>query len=243
LKEDSLHVSIQTTDMPFSFRVPLNKHDTVSYLARVAELGEMNEQHKDPASNVRIDQRQLKNSFELIYGIPVEYTPLANYSKPGKIYSYLQTIDFVKGNFVHALFGAGMGNFSSKLALKMTCLKLQGNYPTKYLYASPSFMEGHMYATLYFLSQNIALHSILNLPYSIYNQLLGEYGILGILAFGIWYLGYFLRHVKKASYGLYVMLAALIFFNVEYWFEMGSLTIIFELFLLMDLKAPDKTNE
>ena len=69
-----------------------------------------------------------------------------------------------------------------------------------------------------------------------YNQILGEYGLTGALLFAVFYLGYFLKHLRRLSYGRFMLIALMGFFLMDYWFESFSLVVIFELFLLLNMK-------
>jgi hypothetical protein len=201
-----------------------------------------NDSERKSTSNVALMQPLIRESFKRIYGIEVYNSPLAHFSKPGKAYSYLQTIDYLRQGGTSLLFGAGTGNFSSKLALKMTGLGLQGKYPAKRIYAARPFLEYHLYTVFYYLAQGVALHSVINFPNSVYNQLFGEYGIVGALLFLVLYVGYFFKTRNKKGFGIYMLLIALIFFNIDYWFEMATFTVIFELLMLMDIFVYDKAS-
>jgi hypothetical protein len=224
-----------------AYKLPISNNGT-GYVEQLKALKYLSDKYNRPNSTVVLDQEQLKRSFFFLYGVPVNQTPLTIYSKPGKVYSMKQTGYFLISDIKNFLFGAGIGNFSSKLAIRMTGLRLQGQYPEKYVYASPYFVEYHLYEFFYYLCQNVALHSILNLPYSVYNQIAGEYGLIGVAAFIIFYLGYFWKNRNKSGYGKYLLIILLLFFGVDYWFEMASFTVIFELLMLMDILI-DKDND
>ncbi|SDD24897.1 hypothetical protein SAMN05216464_101203 [Mucilaginibacter pineti] len=155
---------------------------------------------------------------------------------PGKAAGFLQTINFFHGNPARILAGAGMGNFSSKLAFRATGLGFAGGYPHKFIYIDHDFMVNHLNLYLNFFSRRSGFHSLTNSPFSVYDQLLGEYGLIGLLVFAIYYLGFFARHYKKLTYGLPVLLLMLSAFFVEYWFEQLSVLILFELLLLLNIK-------
>jgi hypothetical protein len=169
------------------------------------------------------------------YHTPVTAAPLAYWGKPGKLYAFRQTAAFAKTSAVHALLGAGMGNFSSKLATKATGLGIEGHFPDSKIYVSKNYMQAHLFTTLYYFAQPAEAHSMMNMPNSVYNQLAGEYGITGLLLFAFLYLGFFIRHRRSIKATRYMLLAVLLFFGYEYWFEMISLTVIFELLSLTDI--------
>jgi len=218
-----------------TYKMPLAFTADNGYINELRNLKLINDKYKKDSSILSLEQDQLKKSFLRLYGVPVEYSPLSFYAKPGKLYSFMQTLAFLRSNYRDLFFGAGMGNFSSKLAIRMTGLGIQGKYPSKYVYVSSPFIQYHLYTTLYYLCQNIGLHSVLNMPNSVYNQIAGEYGLIGLAAFVILYIGFFWQSRNKNGYGKYLLLVALIFFNMDYWFEMASLTVIFELLMLADI--------
>jgi hypothetical protein len=157
-------------------------------------------------------------------------------SKPGKLISFVQTYFFLKMNVRHLLFGSGVGNFSSKLAFRVSGSGALGTYPKRYQYISPEFRYNHLKTYQFYANMDASRHSVVNFPYSVYNQISGEYGLLGILLFCFGYLWYFISRFRRLSYGRYMLCALMAFFLMEYWFELFSLVIMFELFLLLNIK-------
>jgi hypothetical protein len=155
---------------------------------------------------------------------------------PGKIIAFKQSLQFLNAHPFKMLIGTGIGNFSSKLAFRITGLKLAGGYPSKFIYISPYFLKYHFNLFLYFFSKNIQYHSLINNPASVYDQLLCEYGIIGLAAFFILYIGYFFSYRKQLSYGFPLLLLLVGAFTVDYWYEQLSIVILFELMLLLDIK-------
>ena len=135
-----------------------------------------------------------------------------------------------------------MGNFSSKLAFKATGLDFSGGFPVKYIYISHDFLLNHLDVYLNFFSKRRELHSLTNSPFSVYDQLLAEYGLLGVIAFLIFYLGYFIKHIRNLTYGIPILVLMLAVFLTDYWFEQLSVVVFFELLLLLNIKetAPSK---
>jgi hypothetical protein len=157
-------------------------------------------------------------------------------SKPGKLISFLQTYVFLQSKISHLIFGAGIGNFSSKLAFRASGVHILGSYPSKYTYASTDFKNNHLRSFEHYIHGPPSQHTVLNFPFSVYNQILGEYGLTGALLFAVFYLGYFLKHLRRLSYGRFMLIALMGFFLMDYWFESFSLVVIFELFLLLNMK-------
>jgi hypothetical protein len=155
---------------------------------------------------------------------------------PGKVAELLQTVLFFQSHPPKLIFGDGIGNFSSKLAFKATGLGFEGGYPAKYIYISRDFLSNHLDIYLNFFSRKSGLHSLTNSPFSVYDQLIAEYGLLGIAAFSIFYLWFFAKHFKKLTYGIPILIMMMAFFFIDYWFEQLSVIVFFELLLLLNIK-------
>jgi len=155
---------------------------------------------------------------------------------PGKVIGFKQTVNFLKTHPAKILAGSGMGNFSSKLAFKATGLNFSGGFPAKYIYINRDFLVNHLDVYLNFFSKRRELHSLTNSPFSIYDQILGEYGLLGVAVFVIFYLGYFARHFKNLTYGIPILVLMMAVFFTDYWFEQLSVVVFFELLLLLNIK-------
>ena len=177
----------------------------------------------------------------LFIGVHKDNLPLsgkANYipGLPGKAIAFLQTLQFFRQHPVKAVAGDGMGNFSSKLAFKATALGFEGGYPTRYIYISREFLLNNLDVYLNFFSKRSELHSLTNSPFSVYNQLLAEYGLIGLAAFIFFYLGYFFKYYKRLTYGIPLLALMLAVFLTDYWFEQLSVLVFFELLLLLNIK-------
>jgi hypothetical protein len=155
---------------------------------------------------------------------------------PGKVIALQQTFNYLNLHPQRILTGTGIANFSSKLAFRATALKIAGGYPEKYAYFNNSFIANHFDLYLYYFSRLDKLHSLTNTPNSTYDQLLSEYGLLGLAFFFIFYIGYFTKHIKKLDYGIPLLLLMLGAFFIDYWFEQLSIVVIFELLLLLNIK-------
>ncbi|OOQ57280.1 hypothetical protein [Mucilaginibacter pedocola] len=155
---------------------------------------------------------------------------------PGKAISMVQTIKFMATHPGKILLGDGMGNFSSKLAFRATGLGIAGGYPQKYTYINPDFLHNHLDVYLDFFSKQTGLHSLTNSPFSVYGQLLSEYGLMGVGIFVVYYLWFFARHYRKLSYGLPLLMLVMAVLFVDYWFEQLSIMIFFELLMFLNIK-------
>lgn len=160
--------------------------------------------------------------------------------KPGKWLALQQTIRYLSAHPLYWLTGSGMGNFSSKLAFRATALQVAGGYPRRWAYIHPDFRVNHLDLYLYYFTRADGLHSVTNSPNSVYDQLLAEYGIAGLAAFFFLYIGYFLRHYKKMTYGIPVLLLVLGACGMEYWFEQLSVLPFAELLLLLNIKEGEE---
>jgi hypothetical protein len=156
--------------------------------------------------------------------------------KPGKLIALEQTANFFSTHPARIFTGYGTGKFSSKLAFKTTGLQFAGGYPKRFVYIDPEFKENHLELFSYFFSQHAQRHSVMNSPNSVYDQLLSEYGIIGLAAFFIFYLGFFVKKYKSLAYGKYLLILMAGFFFLDYWFEQLSVVAIFELLLFLNLK-------
>jgi hypothetical protein len=212
------------------------------YIAQLKAMGKSDAGSTAGKGGAKLDSVVVGHYFAILYGHSVAESPLAGYSKSGKIFSYHQTVHFLKGSYTDMILGAGIGRFSSKTAVKMTGLSLQGKYPSGYVYASPEFFQNHLYTILYYLSKDVSYHSVINFPDSVYNQIAGEYGFLGIVAFAFLYLYFFVNRKRKYNYGYYLLILTLLFFGLEYWFEDISFTVVFELLMLLDIFTPQNKN-
>jgi hypothetical protein len=161
---------------------------------------------------------------------------------PGKLIAFKQTFSFLKDHPLKIVAGSGTGNFSSKLAFRATGLGMAGGYPKKFSYTSNDFLNNHLNLYLTYFSKDIELHSLVNSPNAVYDQLIAEYGVLGILAFIFLYLAFFTKHVRKLTYGLPLLLILLGSFWVDYWYEQLSIVIVFELLMLLNIKETKEKN-
>ena len=156
--------------------------------------------------------------------------------EPGKLVTFFQTLLFFRQHPLKIITGDGLGNFSSKLAFRATGLGFAGGYPAKHTYINNDFLTNHLDVYLYFFSKTVGLRSLTNSPNSVYDQLLTEYGLLGLLVFAIYYAGFFARHYKTLTYGLPLLLLLMMIFFTDYWFEQLSVIVFFELLLLLNIK-------
>lgn len=168
--------------------------------------------------------------------VPISASGKQNLHIPGKILSLQQTLRYFSGHPGQLITGAGMGNFSSKLAFKATAMNIAGGYPAQFHYISPAFKSNHLDLYLYYFTNKDDLHSIANSPNNTYDQLFSEYGIAGLVLFGVFYAGYFFRLIRRRSWSIPLGLIMLGSFFIEYWFEQLSVVVFFELLVLLNNK-------
>jgi hypothetical protein len=155
----------------------------------------------------------------------------------GKTRSYYQTKEFLTQSAKNFMLGSGIGGFSSKLAFNSSGI-MEGSSLNKYFpkYESSYFGNNHKALYAYLKTQHIMFHSESNRPFSVYNQLLGEYGIIGFSFFILFYLWYFIKRMDLKTYALPVFVALLLMLNIDYFFESISILLFFELLMFLNIK-------
>jgi len=159
--------------------------------------------------------------------------------KFGKVQSFKETGRYLLTSPGAFTFGAGMGCFSSFLALRMSGVnKEEGSRLFTYLppYISPEFRKNHyqLFKTIYSLPREF--HSAKHFPNSFVNQLFGEYGLAGALLFLFTYVLFFAKHFRRLTYGKYLLFLLGGFLLFDYLFEYLSVVSVFELLMLCDLR-------
>ena len=199
-----------------------------------ADINSAPYQHKSFLTPAEENMKQFIQSHSS--QLPLSTNPDFNSKLPGKIVAYRQTFNFFKHYPFKIITGTGTGNFSSKLAFKTTGLNIAGGYWQKFVYINDPFLKNHLDLYLSYFTRPDGFHSIANNPNSVYDQLVSEYGLLGLLAFFIFYLGFFLKDFKKLTYGIPLIFLLSGIFFVDYWFEQLSIVIFFELLLFLNIK-------
>jgi hypothetical protein len=153
-----------------------------------------------------------------------------------KLIAMQQTAAFFKEHPFKIITGAGMANFSSKLAFRATGLSTAGSYPRSYLYVHQDFEKNHLALYSHFFSRKAGMHSVVNSPNSALGQVWSEYGLAGLACFLIFYTGYFIRNGRKLTYGIPLLMLFVGLMFVDYWFEQLSVVVLFELMMLLNIK-------
>lgn len=191
------------------------------------------------------NQRQILSYVEKNKVEPAAINSKYDNGSPGKILAIKESFAFLQQHPSRIITGDGIGNFSSKLAFRATGLKIAGGYPKSLVYNNKDFLDNHFSLYTYFFTKNAASHSLVHSPASAYDQLITEYGIAGITAFLFYYAGFFLKNIKKLSYGIPLLAMMLAVFMVDYWFEQLSIVLLFELMMFVNIKENTKpvTND
>jgi hypothetical protein len=236
LKAIAIH---QTTSNPKATIIPANLPETDA--GRIVLMGaDINTPPYQTPTDTPAEQRKLLAFINFHKAdLPLAGKDSFKVTLPGKAIGFIQTLKLIENNPAKILTGSGMGNFSSKLAFKATGLAFSGGFPAKYIYISRGFLVNHLDVYLNFFSKRRELHSLTNSPFSVYDQLMAEYGLLGLAAFVVFYLGYFGRHIRHLSYGTPILILMLAVFFTDYWFEQLSVIVFFELLLLLDIKESE----
>ena len=196
-----------------------------------------------PKPNIHTPPFQRKNDTNRFRKKLIEFIslkespkPVNKNSLPGKYIALEQTLNLFSKNPRYIGTGVGLGNFSSKTAFKATGLQIAGSYPESFIYMHPLFISNHLNIYTSFFSSHSKKHSIINSPNSVYDQLLSEYGVIGILSFFFLYIGFFLKNKKHLTYGIPLLLLLSGLFFIEYWFEQLSVIVMFELMLFLNIR-------
>jgi hypothetical protein len=128
---------------------------------------------------------------------------------------YKQLIFFIR-HINKAITGTGMGNFRQSWHSGLPGWVLPVVIRINLYISSRDFMANHLDLYLNYFSKRAGFHSLTNSPFSVYDQMLAEYGLIGLLLFAVYYLGFFARHYKALTYGLPLLLLmlAVVFYRV-----------------------------
>lgn len=164
----------------------------------------------------------------------------------GKAVSVVQTYKYLLSSPRHFVLGAGIGNFSSQLAVRTSDLNIKNSsrlFKMLPRYESPDFLHNHyrIYSLVYSLPP--AYHSVRHLPSSFLNQIFGEYGVLGFLIFILFYVVFFFRRFKLLSYSIPMLFLLGGYLMFDYLFDYLSVVVFFELFVLLNIKQAKEAGK
>lgn len=160
---------------------------------------------------------------------------------PRKMISFEETIESALSSPQNFLFGEGAGKFSSRTAF-LTAGDYTAWFPKELIYKSQAFQENHLRLWNKRILSVRYKDGTHNQPFSFYNQILGEFGLIGVCLFFI-YLFYIIRNWHKLTYGRILALTTLGFFVLDYWFDYFSVIIFLELFINLNIKENTRELE
>jgi hypothetical protein len=152
---------------------------------------------------------------------------------PRKLVSFNQTFDNWVSDPVNFVFGSGGGKFSSRTAF-ITGGEYVKWFPQNLTYISNDFQINHFQLWNYKILSIPYKDGTSNQPFSFYNKIIGEYGLIGVILF-LFYLYIPIKYFKHLTYGKLIFLSIFAYFLLDYWFEYFSVIIFFELFLFLDI--------
>lgn len=152
----------------------------------------------------------------------------------GKSLAVIETIEYLKSSPRAFFLGAGTSRFSSLSAVKMAGLDSGTLFTNLPRYIAPEFAQNHLLIIEERLKSSFDLYSTANWPDSLYCQLFGEYGLIGAFLFVIFYIGFFLKKIKRLSYGFWIIAILIPFAHLSYIFDTMCIMPYFELLLLLD---------
>mgnify|MGYP000973869089 CR=1 FL=1 len=164
---------------------------------------------------------------------PTNYEYVISYldpiNTPRKIISFYQTFNYLSESVQNFFIGAGPGNFSSRVGFTISGTYVSW-FPHEFKYISKDFLTNHLslWNPTILAKYN---DGTANQPFSIFNQLLGEYGIVGMLLFLSYYFVSLFK-ISKNTIGIYLVVLFLAYGLLDYWFEYFSVIPIFELIFL-----------
>jgi len=147
---------------------------------------------------------------------------------PRKITSFEQTFQNASSNISTLLFGNGMGNFSSRLAF-IAGGEYVSWYPSSLVIRSDVFHNNHFQLWNYEVLSTPFSDGTANQPFSVFNQIVGEYGIIGSLILLVFYIGGYFFNSLRNKYSRFFLFLLLGFMFLDYWFEYFSVIVFFEL--------------
>lgn len=154
---------------------------------------------------------------------------------PRKIISFEETISNFTSSPSEFIFGAGMGNFSSRLAF-LTSGDYTKWYSEDWVHINDKFLENHFALWNTWLLSKMYMGGTANQPFSVYNRIIGEYGLIGILLFIFYYVWPLYKYSEKVYSNQALLILMVGYFFLDYWFEYFSVIIIFEFLILVNKK-------
>ncbi len=161
----------------------------------------------------------------------------------GKALSIKETSQFLQSSPGNLLFGAGTARFSSLTAQKMSGFdssRIFMNILPRF--TSPDYAQNHKLLVQARYDSENEYRSNANWPDSVYNHIVGEYGILGAGIFIMFYLWYFVKRIKYYTYGFWIFAMMIPFASLSYMFEALSIIVFFELLAITNVEETKQMN-
>jgi hypothetical protein len=202
--------------------------------ARIYKLKESNSSFKDDSN------------FNKLIGEKSEISRYFVHHFSGKNLSFAETRKYAKSSISAFLFGAGPVRFSSLTAQKMAGYDSSRIF-RKFLpeFSSPLYNGNHKLIVQARVESTDEYQSAINFPDSFYNQILGEYGFIGVFLFLIYYVWFFVKRIHYWTYGLWLSILLIPFAYFSYTFEPLAFIIIYEFLMendTMKYNANKSTN-
>lgn len=230
--------SIETKGKSYSVMIDDQRLDPAAFdrntNEKVTELRKKEEQNKvyfsdylKEKSGSGVAHKDLKREMTKLYILKLQ----------GKSLAVLETMNYLKSSKKAMLFGAGTTRFSSHIAQKMSghdSSRLFMNILPRYV--SDEYELNHKLLIEERKKKDESYFSTANFPDSFYNQIFGEYGVLGALIFLVFYIGYFLKQFKYLSYSFWLFLVLIPFAHLSYIFDTMCIMPFFEWLILLDIE-------
>lgn len=159
------------------------------------------------------------------------------YKLQGKALSLKETIQFLKSSPSNLFLGAGTARFSSLLAQKVAGFDSSRIFMNVIpRFESPEFSQNHKLLLEVRMESEDVYHATSNWSDSLYNHLLGEYGLIGGGLFLVFYLWYFIRRIQSFTYSFWIILFFIPSATLLYIFEALDVLVIFELMVFADIE-------
>ena len=170
------------------------------------------------------------------------YYPVDIKSAPGKKIAVLQTINFLKDKPSALFFGAGVGNFSSRLAYQFS-----GRDSSRLFMKLPHYCSGYYFKNNLLIYDSMRqlpneYHSIKHFPNNFLSQLLGEYGLIGFVLFFFCYIYFFFKRSNSRLFFFTLLLCVGAYLMLDYLYEFFNIMVIVEMLLFIDCKQKQKSE-
>ncbi len=202
----------------YDLRAKENKKNERIYLSEFARQSKGKQQR---------DARELKREMTESYILQLQ----------GKTLSVIETYQYLMSSPKNLLFGAGTARFSS-----LTAQKVAGYDSSRLFmdiiphYRAEEYQNNHMILIDERNNSDPEFFSTFNWPDSFYNQIFGEYGLIGAGLFLFFYIGFFVKKFKYWSYTFWLFIILIPFMHLNYIFDTLCIMPFFEWMVLADIK-------